>query len=62
LNTTAADEVVRLRAAELEAEQRYLEAIINSDSSAARNAAEKWINAADAFTAYVAKNPNPYAD
>jgi hypothetical protein len=59
---TAAEEVGRLRDAELEAERRYDEAVKDSDISAARNAAAEWKEAADALTQYVAKHPHPYRD
>jgi hypothetical protein len=60
MDTTTADAVARLRSAELEAERRYLDAIINADLPAARNAATNWVNAADALTEYVATHPHLY--
>jgi hypothetical protein len=58
MNMTTADEVEHLRAAEFQAEQRYLDAMMSSDLSAARDAAESWMNAADALTEYVANHPS----
>jgi hypothetical protein len=49
-----ADELEGLKAAEFHAEQRYLDAIMNSDLSTARDAAENWIYAAEALTEYIA--------
>jgi hypothetical protein len=57
---TAADEVERLKAIELEAEHHYVDALKRGDSSALRSAAEDWRKASNALTEYVAKNPDPY--
>jgi hypothetical protein len=62
MTATTADEVGRLRAAELEAEHHYGEVVKHSDLSAVRNAAAEWRKAADALTQYVAKHPYPYRD
>jgi hypothetical protein len=59
LNTTTADEVERLRAAEAEAEQRRGEAIKRGDLFAARNAARDWLKASDALSEYVAAHYRP---
>jgi hypothetical protein len=61
-NSTTADEVERLMAAELDAERDYHEAMKRGDTSEARRAAETWINAADALTEYVATHPDLYRD
>ena len=53
-------EVERLTAADLEAAQRYDEAMKSGDMSAARIAANEWMKAADALTDYVAKHPHLY--
>jgi hypothetical protein len=58
VNTTTADEFERLRAAELEAERRYYEAMEYSRVSAARKAADDWLRATNALAYYVAKHPN----
>ncbi len=62
MNITIADEVERLRAAELEAERRYFQAIEFADMAAARNAANCWLSAADAFAVFVAQHPELYRD
>jgi hypothetical protein len=62
MNTTIADEVKRLRSAELAAEKRYFEATKRSELSAMRIAAENWLRAADALTDYVAKHPDLYRE
>ena len=62
LETTTADEVERLKAAELEAELRHGEAIKRGDLAAARSAAADWIRTADALTEYVAAHPDLYRD
>jgi hypothetical protein len=62
MNATTADEVDRLRAAEFAAEQRHAQAMRQGDLVAARSAAEDWIRACDALTAYVAANPDLYRD
>jgi hypothetical protein len=62
MNTTTAAEIEDLRAdvieglkaAEFQAEQRYLDAIMNSDLPTARAAAANWIYAAEALTEYIA--------
>jgi hypothetical protein len=59
---TAAEEVGRLRDAELAAERRYDEAVHDCDPSAARVAAAEWKDAADALSQYIAKHPYPYQD
>jgi len=61
MNTTA-DEVGRLRAAELEAERHYGEVVKDSDLSAVRNAAAEWRQAAEALTQYVAEHPQTQRD
>jgi hypothetical protein len=62
MNTTTADEVDRLKAAEVEAERRHAEAMQRGDLSAARIAADDWIKASDALTEYVAAHPVLYRD
>jgi hypothetical protein len=62
MNTTTADELGRLRAAELEAERHYGEVVKDCDLSAVRNAADKWRKAADALTHFIATHPYPYRD
>jgi hypothetical protein len=57
MNTRFANEVRRLKAAELETERLYGEAVKESDLSAARNAAAEWRKAAAALTQYVTKHP-----
>jgi hypothetical protein len=52
--------VLRLRAAELDAERRYGAAVQESDLSAVRNAAADWRKAAAALAQYVAKYPLPF--
>ncbi|MEJ0007330.1 MAG: hypothetical protein WDM77_13430 [Steroidobacteraceae bacterium] len=54
------DEVERLRAAELEAERRYFQAMEFADMAAARWAADNWLTAADALADFVAKHPGIY--
>jgi hypothetical protein len=61
-NTTTAEEVERLKAAELEAEQCHGEAMNRGDLAAARIAADDWIKASDALTAYVANHPYLYRE
>jgi hypothetical protein len=51
--------VLRLRAAELEAERRYGEAVRDSDITAARNASLEWRKAAAVLARYVGKHPLP---
>ena len=60
--STTADEVERLKTAELEAELRHAEAIKRGDLAAARSAADAWIRAANALTEYVAAHPDLYRD
>ncbi len=62
MNATTADEVERLKAAESAAEQRHAEAMRCGDLVAARSAAEDWVKACDALTAYVTANPYLYRD
>jgi len=59
---STAEEVERLKAAELEAEKRHGEAMNRGDLPAARIAAVDWIKACDALTEYVAANPDLYRD
>jgi hypothetical protein len=54
------DEIGRLTAADLAAEQRYHAAMKSGDMSAARDAADEWMRAADALTDYVAEHPHLY--
>jgi hypothetical protein len=60
VNTTAAEEVERLKNAEFEAERRHGEAMTHGDLTGARVAADDWIRAADALTEYVAAHCDPY--
>ena len=53
MNATTTNEVQRLKAVELEAEQRQETATERGDLSAARNAELDWIRASDALTEYV---------
>ena len=53
--TPCDDEFERLRAAELEAEQRYYEAVEKSELAAKREAASVWLRAGDALNDYLAK-------
>ena len=53
---TIADEAGRLAAADLAAEQRYHAAMKSGDISAAREAADEWMRAADALNDYVAEH------
>jgi hypothetical protein len=62
VNSTNVDEVERLRAAELEAERQYGQAVREADLSAVRSAADVWRKAADALRQYVAKHPRSYRD
>jgi hypothetical protein len=57
MRTTTAEETERLRIEESVAQQRYEEAIKRSDMAAARNAADDWFKAADAFIEYVGLRP-----
>jgi hypothetical protein len=61
-NTAINDEVERLKAAELEAEQRYYEAVEKSELDAKRYAANAWIRAGDALNEYLAKQFQPSPD
>jgi hypothetical protein len=62
VGTTTADEVERLRVAELDAERRHQEAMKRGDLSTARSAADDWTKASDALTQYVATHPDLYGD
>ena len=53
--TTSAGEAERLRAAELEAQQRYYEVVEETDVSAMRAAADAWIRAGDALSEFLAR-------
>jgi hypothetical protein len=57
-----AEEVERLKVAELEAEKRHEEALHRGDLVAARTAADEWRKACDALTEYVAAHPDLYRD
>jgi hypothetical protein len=57
-----ADEVERLRAAELDAKQRYYETVEESDLSATRRAAADWIRAGDALAEQVAMHRRAYSE
>jgi hypothetical protein len=59
---STAEEVARLKAAELEAEKRHEAAMHRGDFAAARIAADDWIEACDALTEYVAAHPDLYRD
>jgi hypothetical protein len=59
---STAEEVERLKAAELEAEKRHGEAMHRGDLAAARIAADDWIKACDVLTEYVAAHPDLYRD
>jgi len=59
---TTADEVEHLRAAELDAKQRYYEAVEESELSAIRDAARAWIRAGDALTEHVATHQRTYSE
>jgi hypothetical protein len=58
---TVADEVERLRAAVLEAQRRYYEAVEEPNLSATRDAAGDWIKAGDALAEFVAMHPRRYS-
>jgi hypothetical protein len=60
MNSTTADKIRRLKAAELAAERHYGEVVKNSDLSAVRTAAAEWRQAAEALSRYVAKHPYPH--
>jgi hypothetical protein len=62
MDTSIADEIERLRTAELEAEQRYFDAMKREDLPTARAAAVVWSRAADALTAYVATHTDLYRE
>ncbi len=62
MNRTTAEEIGRLRAVEIAAEQRYCEAVKNSNLTGARIAAAEWRTAANALTQYIAKHPRRYRD
>jgi len=51
---TSVNEVQRLKAVELEAEQRQEKAMERGDLSAARNAELDWIRSSDALSEYIA--------
>lgn len=55
MNTTSANEMERLKAAELAAERRYFQAMERADMPAARVAADLWLKASDAYTDYLVK-------
>jgi hypothetical protein len=59
---TSAEEVERLKTAELEAEQRHAQALNRGDLSAARIAAADWVKACNALTEYVSNHPHLYRD
>jgi hypothetical protein len=61
-NPAIADEIERLRAAELEAEQQYYEAVEKSELAAKKHAASVWIRAGDALNEYLAKQFHPSPD
>jgi hypothetical protein len=60
--TTIADEIERLRAAELEAQHQYYEVVEKSELTAKRYAASVWIRAGDALNDCLAKQFDPSSD
>ncbi len=59
---TMIDDVERLTSADLAAEQRFQVAMKRGDMSAARDAADEWMRAADALADYVAEHPKLYRE
>jgi hypothetical protein len=62
MGQTTSDEVERLKAAQLEAEQRYVDAMERGDLSEARKVAVEWRTASNALTEYVMTKPDHYRD
>jgi hypothetical protein len=60
MRATTAEEVERLRNAELEAERRHAEAMTLGDLTGVRVAADDWLKASDALTGYIAAHSDPY--